>query len=376
MNAKALLFWVGLVGAVILVAAYTGTRARDGAPLDPESTSPLGTHGLVAVLEELGADVRLDVPNPESTRVLLLEDNLNDTRRLALSNWVESGGTLVVTDTSSPFVPDLAPTSETSGSLSSGECSIEGLRNRTLEASSFLFYQREGIADDECFGNTDGAYLHVRSQGAGKVIALGGSLALTNQNLDERDNAVLVAELLLGDPRGDRIAVVYAPFVPEDVRTVSDTIPSGAKWGAWQLIVAVLLFILWRIRRFGNPVIEAQPVELPGSLLVRAVGELRRRSAGYEKASADLRAHVIKRIRTEMKASPELPLPELIAITVAETGLDPVLLQRALAGPPAADGPQIAALVLDIDQIHAALAARTNTPEIPVDARQPVGGTT
>src|SRR6266581_6954843 len=67
----------------------------------------------------------------------------------------------------------------------------------------------------------------------------------------------------------------------------------------WQLVVAFAVLVLWRARRLGRPVAEAQPVQIPGSELVVAVGNLLQRARGRGQAAGlltdDLRRTLAER---------------------------------------------------------------------------------
>ena len=201
------LFWVGLAVMLLAVAVVTSGRRNDtGRPLDPTSTDGLGTRALIELVETFGADVSNGLPDRETATTLVLLDELTPDQRDELKHWVRDGGTLVVADPDSSLAPDLAATPlMRQDSIQSGTCTISGLEGLTLEATSFLFYPDEG-SDDRCFAGAEGTYLHGRQLGEGRVLALGGALALTNQNLDEADNAVLAVELLLAVP-SDRSTV-------------------------------------------------------------------------------------------------------------------------------------------------------------------------
>jgi len=203
-------------------------------------------------------------------------------------------------------------------------------------------------------------------------VALGGALTLTNEYLDEADNAVLAGRLLLGDNESQTVAVLFDPVVAPGSRTLGDLIPSGAKWAAAQLVVAFGLYVLWRLPRFGRPVPEPQPVDLPASLLVRAAGELHRRSGGYGQASTTLREDLDRRLRRQLRVSPELPAAELVNAVAASGLIAPDVVSRALSGPPADDGDGLSALVADIDAVNHAVFAR-NGSATPTSHQAPVG---
>ena len=377
MNRRSVLFWGGLVALLVFVGLVSGGRTQSGEPLDPDSTDPLGTRALMLFLEEFDADVVRGLPDDSVSTALLLDDRLTEEQRVELEAWVEGGGTLVVTDPSSEFSPQGFQVIDESGTLASGTCAIESLRQLTLEADAFILYpdqDEQGLAAADlggCFGGDGESYLQASQLGQGRLVALGGALALTNENLDEADNAVLAARLLLddsGSSGGNRVAVavIYDNVLASGSRTLGDLIPSAAKWASAQLLVAFGLYVLWRAPRFGRPVAEPQPVELPGSLLVRATGELHRRSRGHAEASQALRNHVGRRVRKQLRASPELPMPDLVQVAAAGHDIDGAVIQRALAGGSASNGQELADLLVDIDQVNDIILSETTNHPPPV----------
>jgi hypothetical protein len=399
-NRRALGFWLVLAVMLLAVGLLSGRQAQQGDPLDPDATNQQGTAALLALLEEYGAEVDRGLPNAGTGTTLILADRMGDEQHRTIDRWVQAGGTLVVTDPGSPFAPtyDFLATELAYDELAAGTCelgdgpgrpAVDDLAGLRLEANSFLLYSREppdagggGGADEVdpagdgepefeapelvvsggCFSEGGGEYLQVSPRGAGRVIALGGAGALTNQYLDEADNAVLAVELLApGDRSGGRVTVIYEPIFSAGTRTLSDLVPSGAKWSAAGLLVAAGLYVWRRARRFGSPVPEPQPVELPASLLIRAVGELRRRSGGQAEASQVLRADLAARLRRQLKVPADLPLDTLAAQAAAVGGLDPALVSRALTGLPAVDGAALAALVVDIDTVNRAVSTDGRT---------------
>ncbi len=377
MNRRSIGFWLGLVAVVLVVGFLSGGRQRSGPPLHPDSTDPTGTRALLILLDEQGATIADGLPDDTAGTALLLADQLDDTSRADLDRWVDAGGTLVVTDPSSVYSPPDA-IFDSGDVLTAGVCTLPDLAGLQLEAGSFLRYPHAGspvdgaTADEYCFGDGAHSHLHVRRQGAGQVVAVGGGLIFTNQNLDEADNAVVAARLLLDGSGDDRVAVMFDPILAPGSRGLGDLIPSGAKWAAAQLLVAFALYVLWRLPRFGRPVPESQPVELPASLLVRATGELHRRAGGHQRASANLRADLDRRLRRQLRISPELPAPELVGSIAASGPVDAGTVGRALTGPTAVDGDGLAALLVDIDAVNRAVLTTDDGPH-PADDDQTIG---
>lgn len=349
-------FWLGLAVVLVIVGVTTaGGRSESGQPLDPDSTDGLGTRALVELLDRFGGEVTRGLPTEESTATLILADQLTAQQRGELEVWVDDGGTVIVTDPGSPLAAELVfPLVDRQDSLAAGSCSVPSLDGLVLEAGSFLLFET-GDATAFCFGSDDRAYVHVVEQGRGRVVSVGGGIALTNRHLDEGDNAVLAVEILLSTAtEGASVAVLYDPVIAAGSRTLSDLIPASARWGAAQLLLAGLLFIAWRSRRFGRPVAEPQPVKLPGSLLVRASAELSRRSGGFAAADRRLRHHHEQVLRQHLKVPSDLPVPELLALTSEATGLPRTTIERSLLAPQATAGSELVDLVRAIDVVQTA----------------------
>ena len=152
-----------------------------------------------------------------------------------------------------------------------GACSISSLRDvDAVEAGSAVRYD-VGAESQSCFRGDGGAYIVSLAVGDGQVVAVGGATFLTNDLLDERDNAVLAAALLAPGP-SSRIRFVDAPLpAGGGDKSLGDLVADGVTRGLLQLGFAFVLYALWRAIRHGQPVVEGQPVDLAGS-------ELRRRS--------------------------------------------------------------------------------------------------
>lgn len=268
------------VAAGLLLAALVGGRpGREGPPLDPRSDAPLGTSALVTLIERLGSDVELSVglPGPDDDVALLLEDRLDDQQAQGVADWVARGGRLVVTDPSSRFTPPLASRgieSLIAEPVERGACTISALDGvGSVEAGNAVRYEVAG-ADALCLADQSAAFVVARSSGAGDVVSVGGAAALTNELLDERDNAVLAAGLLAPVP-GTTVRFVEPP-VPAGggQKSLAELVPPGVRRGLVQLGIAFVLYALWRATRLGQPVREEQPVRIAGSELVSAVGRL------------------------------------------------------------------------------------------------------
>jgi hypothetical protein len=348
---QTVIFWAGLAVALVVVGFITGGQRTDGPPLDPSSTGPLGTKGLTELMDAFGTDVRRGVPRSTSETALVLVDRLTEAERADLVSWVERGGRLVVADPSSPLSPSLADL-QTTDLLLRRSCDVVGIDGSLeLAGSSFGRYATSTM-EASCFGDGRLAHVVVETMGTGEIISLGGAVTLTNENLDQADNAVLAVELLAGP--ATELAIVYDAGAVGGERTLADLIPRSVRWFGWQLALAFAIYVLWRGRRFGRVVIEPQAVEIPGSLLVRATGELARRSGGATAAGERMRLDLDRRLRREYRLPTDISTAQMVSIVAARSDADPAALGRALLGPLPTEGRSLVQFLADVDSTRPA----------------------
>ena len=332
-----------LVGALVLLAYVAGGR-QGGEPLDPESTRPDGARGLVLLLEELGATVEVgeEVPAPgEGDVALVLVDRLSGRQQDQLVDWTEAGGRLVVADPASPLAPRSIPPDLGAlvGALEPGECDLAPLqRLGGLEGPLASQYRVEdGPATRSCYGDGDEAFVVSTTRGSGVVTALGGAGGFTNALLDRADNAPLAAALLAPEA-GTVVHVVTGgdPLPGEDGgagggdASTSELVGSRVLFAVLQLVVAFLVYALWRAIRLGKPVLEPQPVQVEGSELVAAVGRLLQQNRSPQ-AAADLLRHDLRRLLEDRLGVPTDVAPDVaVDLVVDRTGLDPRTVSSAV----------------------------------------------
>lgn len=350
-----------LVGVVVLLLVIGDGGDEDhGAPLSAEGTGPAGAKAMVLLLEELGADVEVDVEVPDGSvgAAVLLRDRLDDGRRQALVDWVAGGGTLVVADPQSPLTPVLAEEVGVLGlsdvDLAADECDLDALAEvRTLRPGGGATYEvTEG--DESCFGDGSSAFVVSRAHERGRLVALGSAGPFTNELLDEADNAVLVEALLAPEPATARVAFLdqesfAADQVPgEGDEDLIDLVPDRVLLALLQLAVAFLVYVAFRARRAGRPVAEPLPTTIAGSELVSAVGELRQQEQAPERSAAVLRDDLHRTLARRLGIPPGAPVEDVVAVA-ERAGADADRLRRVLAGPPVTDGEQLTELARDID---------------------------
>lgn len=366
---------VGLIVLGLLVALAAlwliGTSGSDQ-PLDPESHEPLGTSALVALLDELGADVTVSPGLPDGSLddpngryrfdvTLVLRDRLDDESRRELAGWVRSGGVLVVADPESELAPLTREEDEEleelrelgqledmditgpEGPIRKDECTIDALDHPDFTALEYYgwptFYDVEGERRS-CFGDGEMAFVVATSREEGAEVVLGGAGAWTNRALAQDDNAVLAAFLLAPEP-GTRVNVLdpTARTGPGD-DSLWDVFPVGLRRAALQLGLAFLAYAVWRARRLGKPVVEPQPVKVASSELVAAVGGLLKRTGSPQHAADTLRADLRRDLVHGLGLAADLPPDAFFKVVESRCAdVEPERLRMALGpGPVASDG--------------------------------------
>ncbi|HEX7276025.1 MAG TPA: DUF4350 domain-containing protein [Acidimicrobiales bacterium] len=359
---------LAVIGAMLAVGLVAGAPPADGPPLDPTSTGSTGTKALVDTLRLLGADVSVqsEAPGSSATTALLLEDGLDDATRDQVAAWVEAGGTLVVTDVSSPLSP-VVPVRGADLLFLEPElrrdCSVPALRQvqRVDVPGAILQQVRPGATG--CFragGDDDEAWLVVVPAGDGTIVAVGGAGFLVNAGLDDADNGVL-AVTLLAPTESERVVVLRPPAPGEGDRGLLDLVTPRWKLAFLQLAVAFGVLVVWRSRRLGRPVLEPQPVQLAGSELVVAVGELLQRAKGREQAASVLRDDLRRWLAERVGLPPAAPA-DVVAEAVAASRASDVTadeVRAVLAGGRPADEDGLVALAHAVESIRSRVRGGT-----------------
>jgi hypothetical protein len=351
---RPLLIGAALVAVLIVIGLIAGDSdtSKSGPPLSPTSTSSDGTRGLVLLLSEFGADVRVGqrLPDDATHLALLLHDGLDDQARAQLEHWVSTGGTLVVADPDSPLAP-LTSKFPGSGPVFRATCDLPGLDDVSQLTAHFRVAFSVRREQPSCFGNGTRAFVVSTTKGQGQVIAIGSADEFTNELLDKVDNSVLAARLLLPDD-GSPVAVLDPNPPGSGTTTLGDLIADRVFQAILQLGVAFVIYALWRSRRVGKPVTERQPVAIAGSQFVRAVGGLQQRSGATDRAAATLRIETRRLLSERLHVPVSADGAMLAELVVARTGLDRTTVAYALSDAPVLDEASLVALGRQLDTIR------------------------
>lgn len=352
--------WVGLallVAAVVLGVILIGPPATQGPPLDPASSGPLGTKALVLLLEELGAEVEVSdqAPPAEDDVALVLTDDLGEARRIEVEAWVEAGGTLVVADPLSALHPFPVEAPSGFGLVEApfdATCALPALESVTeVEPPTGSIGYGLIPGTEGCFLRDDSAFLALASRGEGSIVALGGAGLFTNQALGDADNAVLAAVLLA--PRVGTTVTFLRPPVPGGGDDgLAELVGDNVKASLAQLGVAFGLYVLWRARRLGSPVVEAQPVTLKSSELVVAVGNLLQQARHHDEAARLVGDDLRRRLAERLGLGGDAPVAQVAQVAAARTGV-PVERVHAAMVPPHLAGPDaLVAHAAEAEALH------------------------
>lgn len=362
--------WVAL-GLAFVAVGVLAAPSSGGAPLDPAATGPQGAKALALLLREYRTEMvaTQDLPGPDATVALVLTDQLDDTRRSALADWVRRGGTLVVADPTSslqPGVPVRSGRGFTSSDLRpAGPCGLTGLESiRRLDAGpSFLLRPPPGTRRAGCFrvdhGPADASFLLAAGFGRGTVVGLGGAGVWTNARLGQEDNAALALALLAGGS-ASQVAVLVPSRAGSGSRSGLQLAGPRVRESLVQLLIAFGVLAWWRGRRLGDPVSETQPVDLDASELVGAVGHLLARTKSVDAAATELRA-AARRALAERLGLGRAATPEQIAAAAAgRLGLDHDAVLEQLRDGPVADDARLVRLAAALAQLRQeVISART-----------------
>lgn len=361
MNRRGIL-WVVILLVVIagFVVVGRGSRLSDE-PLDPNGVGDGGLRAVLELARSYGAEVDLGrgLPTGEHTIALLVADTLSDEARADVREWVARGGTLVVTDTSSSFVPKLGGAFGTGAGITEtvrpGQCDVRALRNvqeldvggGEIFATPQLYRVRPG--DSRCFTLGPDAFLVVTPQDRGHVVALGSAAPFTNERIDNADNAVLAVDLLA--PSRDAKLLFLRPLI-EGGESLSDLIRSGVKFGFLQSMIAFLFYALYRARRLGRPIIEDPPIRIASSDLTIAVGNLLARSGSAAHTAERLRHETRRRISRRLGLPADAPAEQLAQAVGGRTSIDPVTAAQLLGPTAVTSDQQLVALAEGLHRIE------------------------
>lgn len=351
--------WIVLVAVLVFVALVAGAPRNKGRDLDPDGTGPSGLKALRELATSFGA--RVEVTSnmaPDADVMFMAQDIVPDADIPTVEDWVSRGGVLVVTDPSSPFAP---AGSNASGLLAGsiddtiprGECDVRALAavDRLATGGGGVRYQVSS-GSESCFGADGRAFVVVTSEGSGAIVAIGGPGPFVNRYLGDQDNAALAVSLLAPRP-GTRVAMlVPGAGAVADRRSLTDALSPGVRLALLQLFVAFGVYAWFRGRRLGQPIVEAQPVQIEGSELVSAVGALMQQTRDPTRAAALMRADLRRRLVARLGLASDVEPRVMAEVAAARTGVDPERIRVAVEDSFVTSDAELLTLAQYIDSIR------------------------
>jgi hypothetical protein len=349
--------WVGIgvvVVVIALVMTWRGPGPASREPLDPRNPSPTGAQALARVLSGHGVEVvvargqaELERARPDADTTVLVArtGDLAQATILRFAGISRGAERLVVVNADPWVVRYLSPGVDVDQRRRSADdfpevgsaCTTTDIRpGETMSHTQSEFQLLAGSPTAGCLthdGHSVYLSLPASSQHA-PLILLGSSSAITNEEIDEADNAAIVLRTLGHSSR----LVWYVPStsdVPSTDRSRTDQLlPPWLGPSLLVVLFAVLGVLFWRGRRLGRLVREPLPV------VVRAVETTESRGRIYRRAKDAGRAAMVLQDATRRRLAGYLGLPatgsahSLVRAVSAASGRHPEEVDLLLNGPP------------------------------------------
>ncbi len=379
--------WIG--GAILAIAAIAvavmASRQGNTTPFDAASPAPDGYEALAILLRDRGADVRSrtaarvtsDPVTAGAVVVVPAPDLLTDPEVRAVYDAARAGAVVVL---GSPRPEDPGDDSDADGldgldglfgSLDAafingrllaetpaepsrpGACDIDRLEGLGPIDTAFAtpIDPTTSVAEvRSCYGDPSGSYITEERIGDGTLVTLGSPYLWVNARLQPDkehggrplDNAATALRLLGPGSEGatGATSVTFvdarptAGVAPDGSRNPVELLPIGVKLAILQLVAAFVVYAWWRARRLGPVVSEKMPVEIAGSELVIAVGDLLRRKGTPQRAADVLRADARRELASRLGVPAGAPPEVLVSVVANRSGRDPEHVAAALADAP------------------------------------------
>jgi hypothetical protein len=352
--------WLVAVGLALVGVLIVGPPVQQGPTYDPTSTERSGTAAYRDVLASLGRDVSvtLDVDHTVDA-VIVMVDPTDAAQRQHLRRWARDGGHLIVADPMSLLTDrDIVarPATAGIGALTLGpRCDAPATARAAAVTAADWYGLAVGDGWDGCFPiDEDAAWLLTRTQGSGRVTALGGADAFTNARFDEADNAVLAVDLV-----GDAERIVFLPHpdtLPADEqRSLVGMLPQRVVHGLWVGLLAFAVAVVAYGRRVGRPVAEDLPVRVPATGMVDGLGGLLQRGGHASAAAADLRADLRRELAGRWGVPPDADPGMLQSLVIERAGVGPHDVTLALGDAAVRDADGLEAVAAAVARVRAAV---------------------
>ncbi|CQD23291.1 hypothetical protein BN970_05726 [Mycolicibacterium conceptionense] len=359
--------WVLLAFAVVVAVAVATvylTAPRPGGAMDPESTSPEGTHALISLLRDHGVEVITahsvdEVQRAARPGTLMV---VAQTMFLASDKTVDRlahlpGDLLLVAPiglTREKLAPQVRPGTPSQFGGGEPDCELPEANRagRTQLGTTDTYEAADSTAVTSCYGGALARY----HDGPRTVTVVGTGDFMTNSQLLKEGNAALAMNLAGAAPR----VIWYAPQHFESSSSgdgkLSDLVPPQVRWIVLQLCLVVALLAVAQARRLGPLVAESLPVVVRASETVEGRGRLYRSRRARGRAAGALRTATLGRLLPRLGLNTAAPPQAVAAAVAARCGTAADTAGHILFGPPPATDAELVHLAHQLDDIERQVA--------------------
>lgn len=353
---RGLLAILALLVLASLVAVATDRHGSVHGLMDPDSYDQEGAHALATLLHDRGVQIeRVDTVaaavGRAGSRTTIVVADPDGEPDLTPLRTLPSGSTVVLIEPGSLALSQVQPGLRLGGSVERRVLSPACNQPDAVLAGTVTgegdTYLGTGVS---CYSGT--VYEEQTSLG-GSVVDVGSSDTLSNQYLGNEGNAALGIGLL---SHGSSVVwLVPGPVtVAATGRTPLDQLlPSRLGWAIDQLVIAVVLLMLWRARRFGRLVQEPLPVSVRASETVEGLGRLYRSARSRRRAADALRHAARTRMAPRLGLHRDDSATAVVEAVAVRTGRPAADVATLLYGAEPGDDPALVALADQLDALEA-----------------------
>lgn len=367
---------LALLVLACVVAVLLAPAPKSNTYLDPASTSLSGTKALADILADRGFKVTsvyspaaalaalaaIGSPSgpPTSTLVITSPWLLTPGQRRQLAR---ANADLLLVEPGRLSLAALAPAVQLAGgygqvdSLVFPSCDlIEATRAGSANEGGFTYRIPSGAIG--CYP-TGGHPSVVRYVASGRTITIMGSgYPLADGLLARNGNAALSLNLLNAHRNivwltpEPTIASGGPPPGPQSGTSQPRLIPGAAWLVVLQLLVALMLAIIWRGRRFGPLIAERLPVVVRASETVEGHARLYQSRRARDRAGTALRDAMLGRIRPALGLTADAPADAVIDGLARRSRLDRRAIAAIAYGPTPQTDADLVKLARDLDDLE------------------------
>ncbi len=360
---------LGVVLAVLLFSA----PPKSNDYLDPADGTQNGSKGLAQILAQRGYGID-EVYSPAKalgavgssgavTLLITSPDLLTAGQQRQLAH---ARADLVLVEPGAASLPVLAPSvrvanPEAAISSAAPSCSLPAARLAGPADAGGITYQVAATAAG-CYPFGGHPSL-VRYTAAGRTVTvLGSGLPMSDAYLADQGNAALLLNLLAAHQRIVWLTPepAVASALPNEVpgQRTPPLLPSVAALIVWQLVIALLLAVIWRARRFGPLITEKLPVVVRASETVEGHARLYQARRSRSRAAATLRAAMLDRLKPLLGLPADVPPETVVAELASRSARSNAEVEAISYGPPPATDLELVRLADDLDELEREVRSR------------------